>query len=822
MRIFFYIIYILAFLVSILSAVMIKPREREVGRKIRGLLAFGSLAAIFFCVSFCVKDEIISLIAYSFFLAFVEWELFYMFLFVSGFTRVLRIPFPVFMGMIGINVVSIFSFIVNIMNGKMFEMVPLPRYADDFMTFSYLAPTFYLHVGICAAYTLGSVVMLVMKAIESPMFYKKKYICVSVIIVALVALDNVIIFSKFLAGFNGLIYALAAFFIANYMLVYEKTRIMGDMLSATVDDMPSAILCFDNDGNCIYNNREAKKIFHLGNENPYELMEYLSSRFPNLDYERTEDNSRTDTFEIDGENHYFESEYKKLKDKHGNFIGFYLHLSDRTKNITDLKTEQYKASHDNLTAIYNAEGFATKVKQLLEEEPNVPRVIVCSNIKDFKMINELFGSKVADGVLVNIARQLIKNCSGTDSVPARLENDRFALCMRKDRYSDELFNDVAQRAVRVPGNEYYKVLCHIGVYSITDPSLPVSEMCEKAILAMEQIKGNVKNRVAHYNAEISDKLKKEQEIVNELKNAINNKEFTFYIQPIVDADGNSKGGEALARWVRPKKGVVPPASFIPVFERTGFITVLDKYIWEKACEVLRQWQNIGIMDKYLSVNISPRDFFYVDVYNTLTLLVQKYGIEPANLKLEITESAIMSDVDSRVALIKKLREFGFSVAMDDYGKEHYSLSSLKDIPLDAVKIDMKCLKDSENDSKSKEILKSVLDLAKQLDFKTITMGVETEEQLNSLTEMGTDLYQGYYFAKPMSVDDFEQEYMGMSAEDGTEFNDLINNATAALEEDANRIAAEFTAEQETAAEETAEEAEEAAAEEPAAEETPKE
>ena len=818
MRIVFYIIYTLVFLVSTISAVMIKPRERELGRKIKGLLIFGGFAAVFFCISFCVHNEITSVTAYSIFLSFVEWELLYMLLFVSGFTRILRIPFPAFMGMIGINVVSIFVFLANLMNGNMFEMVPISRYSDDFLIFSNLGAGIYLHIAICGLYTLGSVAMLVKKALESPIFYKKKYICVSVIIVALVALDNVIIFSGSLAGFNGLIYALAALFISNYMLVYEKMRTVGDMLSATVDDMPSAILCFDNDGNCIYSNRVATGIFHLGNDNPYELMEYLSARFPNLDYEHTPNNSKTDTFEIDGENHYFESEYKKLTDKRGNFIGFYLHLSDRTKNITDLKTEQYKASHDNLTAIYNAEGFAAKVKQLLEEEPDVPRVIVCSNIKDFKMINELFGSKVADGVLVNIARQLIKNCSGTDSVPARLENDRFALCMRKDRYSDELFNDVAQRAVRVPGNEYYKVFCHIGVYNITDPTLPVSEMCDKAILAMEQIKGSVKNRVAHYNAEISDKLKKEQEIVNELKSAINNKEFTFYIQPIVDADGNSKGGEALARWVRPKKGVVPPASFIPVFERTGFITVLDKYIWEKACEVLRQWQNIGITDKYLSVNISPRDFFYVDVYNTLTLLVQKYGIEPANLKLEITESAIMSDVENRVTLIKKLREFGFSVAMDDYGKEHYSLSSLKDIPLDAVKIDMKCLKESEKDSKSREILKSVLDLAKQLDFKTITMGVETEEQLNSLTEMGTDLYQGYYFAKPMSVEDFEQEYMGMSAEDGTEFDELINNATAALEEDAKRIAEEITAE-EGAPEETAE-AEDAGAE--GAEETPKE
>ncbi len=781
MRAFLYVIYILAFLASMVLVFTIKPREREVGRKIRALLVFGGCTALSFVISFCATNEILSLFAYSLFLIFIEWELLSVLFFVSGLTRVYRIPFPVFIAMVGLNAVDFVIFIANIMTGKIFDMQEITAYGSTFMVFSYISPVFYFHVVLCGIYTLASVAMLILKTLESSGFYKRKYIYVIVEILALVALDNVIIFSGVLVGFNGLVYALTAIFIAYYLLVYDRSHTVGEMLAATVGDMPSAILCFDNDGNCVYNNRKAEEIFHLGNDNPYELMEYLSARFPNLDYEHAENNTKTDTFEIDGENHYFESEYKKLCDNSGKFIGFYIALSDRTKNITDLKTEQYKASHDNLTAIYNKDGFEARVRELLSEEPDVPRVIVCSNIKDFKMINDLFGNKTADGVLVNIARQLIKNCSGTDSVPARLENDRFALCMRKDRYSDELFNEVAQKAVRVPGNEYYKVFCYIGVYEITDPSIPVSDMCDKAILAMEQIKGNYQARVAHYDAEIGDRLKKEQEIVNELKHAIENKEFTFYIQPIVDKDGQSRGGEALARWVRPKKGVVPPASFIPVFERTGFITVLDKYIWERACEVLRQWQNIGINDKYLSVNISPRDFFYVDVYNTLTLLVQKYGIEPANLKLEITEGAIMSDMEHRVGLIHKLREFGFRVAMDDYGKESYSLSALKDIPIDALKIDMKFLKDSEQDNKSKEILKSVIDLAKQLDFKTIAMGVETEEQKSALVEMGGDYFQGYYFAKPMSVDDFEQEYMGMNAEDGTEFNELIKNVAESVE-----------------------------------------
>ncbi|MCR5584693.1 MAG: EAL domain-containing protein [Lachnospiraceae bacterium] len=827
MRDFIIFLYVLVVLTAGVFAVFIKARDRSVGRKIRACVIVGGVATLFFAIAYFASGEVTALLMYTLFLILVEWEIFLLLLFVCDFTRIIHIPAPAFWGMVGLNGISIIFHAINVFTGNLFDMVQFPVFGGVFYMGAPKSPLFFYRVGICALYSIGSVVALIAKAVKSPNFYKKKFITIAAILVIQPVLDNFINLTQNITFLSGVLYGLEPVFIGYYLLVYGKSRIVGDMLAVTVDDMPTAMLCFDNDGNCVYYNRFASEIFKLGDDNPYGLMEYLSGRFPGLDYEHTENGSRTDNFEIRGDNHYFESSYKKIFDKKGNFVGFYLIFSDRTKNITDLKTEQYKASHDNLTAIYNSAGFEAKVKQLLQEEPDVDRVIVCSNIKDFKMINDLFGSKVADGVLVNIARQLIKNCSGTDSIPARLDNDRFALCMRKERYNDELFNEVAQKAVRVPGNEYYKVFCYIGVYEITDKSIPVADMCEKAMLAMEQIKGNYNIRVAHYNAEISDKLKKEQEIVAELKHAIENKEFTFYIQPIVDKDGYGEGGEALARWVRPKKGVVPPAAFIPVFERTGFITVLDKYIWEKACEVLRQWQNIGITDKYLSVNISPRDFFYVDVYNTLTLLVQKYGISPQNLKLEITESAIMADLENRVSLIKKFKEFGFTVAMDDYGKEHYSMGALKDIPVDAIKFDMKCLKESESDSKSKEILKSLLDLAKQLDFKTITMGVETEEQVNFLVEMGGDLFQGYYFAKPMSVDDFEQEYMGLGSEDGEEFSDLIKNATAGLEEEEDRKEAAEAAELREAEEmarimagETGEEAE-AQAEDAGAEEAEK-
>ena len=219
------------------------------------------------------------------------------------------------------------------------------------------------------------------------------------------------------------------------------------------------------------------------------------------------------------------------------------------------------------------------------------------------------------------------------------------------------------------------------------------------------------------------------------------------------------GGEALVRWIHPKKGAIAPGEFVPVFERNGLISDVDKYIWETACKQLRKWKNEGREDLYISVNISPRDFYFLNIFQVFTDLVKKYDIDPQNIKLEITETAIVMDFKRQLELISRLRRNGFVVEMDDFGSGYSSLNMLKDIHVDVLKIDMAFLKKAEDEERSKKILQMVIGLSKQLEMPVITEGVETKEQVKFLTEMGCDMFQGYYFAKPMSVLDFEKQYL---------------------------------------------------------------
>ena len=285
-------------------------------------------------------------------------------------------------------------------------------------------------------------------------------------------------------------------------------------------------------------------------------------------------------------------------------------------------------------------------------------------------------------------------------------------------------------------------------------------MCirDRANLASETIKNEYKSNIAYYTERLFESSIEERRIIGEFERAISNNEFEMYLQPQVDSSGNLYGAEALVRWQHPERGLLSPAIFIDVLEKTGFIYRLDRYMWDKAAKKLSEWKKEGKDQYHISVNISTKDFYLVDVYETFVGLVDKYDIDPVNLKIEITETTLMSDLDKNMGIIRRLQNYGFNIEIDDFGSGYSSLNMLKDISADVLKIDMGFLRASENEAKGLDILESIITLAGKLGMKVITEGVETKKQLYMLAEMGCDMYQGYYFSKPIPVDEFEKKY----------------------------------------------------------------
>jgi len=282
-------------------------------------------------------------------------------------------------------------------------------------------------------------------------------------------------------------------------------------------------------------------------------------------------------------------------------------------------------------------------------------------------------------------------------------------------------------------------------------------MIDNANAAAKQIKGNFVNTVARYDDALTKKREQEQEVVNEMKHALEAEEFVVFLQPKYDSEvGLPCGAEALIRWKHPEKGMISPGVFIPVFESNGFVEPVDHYMWEHVCILLRKWIDQGIDPLPVSVNVSRVNLFNPHIVEEIVALTEKYNVPKRLLQLEITESAYTDNGDMILGVINSFHDAGFTILMDDFGSGYSSLNVLKDMHVDVLKIDMKFFGKTDNISRAETIISSVVRMAKWLNIATVAEGVETREQVEFLKSIGCVTIQGYYYARPMPVNEYEE------------------------------------------------------------------
>jgi EAL domain-containing protein (putative c-di-GMP-specific phosphodiesterase class I) len=316
---------------------------------------------------------------------------------------------------------------------------------------------------------------------------------------------------------------------------------------------------------------------------------------------------------------------------------------------------------------------------------------------------------------------------------------------------------IARTLAETYNSGLYKFHIHFGVYEIYDPSIPVSVMCGRANSALRTIREDLTRTVAYFDHAVFQKSLFEQTVLGSFDEALSSGQFKMYLQPQVAKDGGVIGAEALVRWQRPDGSMVMPGDFIETLETAGLIHQLDSYIWELAVKQLSLWKDTDKQNLTISINVSTKDFYKIDLVQVMTGLVEKYGVESRLLKIEITETALLGRADVCAQIVSDLRQNGFLVEIDDFGKDNSTLSFLKDVKADALKIDMSFLQEIRNNERNRIILQSVIRLAYSLGMDVITEGIETEEQLRILSEMGCEYFQGYYFSRPVPVEVFEQK-----------------------------------------------------------------
>lgn len=410
---------------------------------------------------------------------------------------------------------------------------------------------------------------------------------------------------------------------------------------------------------------------------------------------------------------------------------------------------------DSKTGLYNKNRFCVGARKLIDENQGTKFVLFRWDVDGFKVLNDVFGVNEGDRFLVNVG-DYYRHHHTDKMVYGRWDADHFVVCMPLEQFMGEHVVDAFPKVFKNFRNDY-NVNIRMGVYVIDEPWIDVSLMCDRASLALRSIKGNFTRRVAFYDDSMREEMIENQVIINEMTSALERGEFVIYLQPQFNySTGSLHGAEALVRWKHPVRGLIPPGKFIPIFERNGFITHVDQYVWDKACALQRHWLDEGHAIVPISVNVSRIDIATLKLTTFFKGLLKKYDLPTNAIRIEITESAYMDTPELLIDTVRSLREAGFNVEIDDFGSGFSSLNTLKDVPVDMLKLDMKFISNGIDDPRSGSILSSVVRMSSWLHLPCLAEGVETKSQADYLKSIGCLYMQGYYFARPMPVEDYEK------------------------------------------------------------------
>ena len=416
--------------------------------------------------------------------------------------------------------------------------------------------------------------------------------------------------------------------------------------------------------------------------------------------------------------------------------------------------EQY----DKLTGLYDGVTFCRMVKNAVAEDNEKKYALILFDIEKFKIVNELYGFDFADEVLEFIAFNMRNIFKETGAVICHFMSDFFGIFTEYDSEED-LIEMVKQISSKTSLYKNVPVSLSFGIHKIRDRSLSPRLICDYANMAKKTVKGNRIVNYAFYTEKIKNRILEDKYIENEMEYALKNGQFSMYLQPKYNISTSEIiGAEALVRWVHPKKGLIMPDKFIPLFEKNGFIVNLDKYIWEQACIEIRKWIDSGQTPVPISVNVSRVNVGNPKLIEILDSLVEKYKIDKKYLELEITETVYYDDQNHLIETLNQLKKADYTLLMDDFGSGFSSLNMLKNTPFDILKIDRNFLNETMVTDKGKKIILHTISLSNDIGINTVAEGVETKEQAEYLLECGCNVSQGYYYSKPVELNVFDEMF----------------------------------------------------------------
>lgn len=739
----FYIVFLIESGVLIVFALMSFAKKNKIGFRLGCSITATFFMLLAYVFNYCFSSPKAKEIFCSLEHVFIDWALFA----IASFL-ILALDYKIN------KTVEIIFLSVGLIDTAVMITNPINHFAAD-ITYkitpygSYIMmspqPLYYAHFSICLITIVNMLTFLLIKIVKSSKYYRFRYYCYLFVLMISITLNLLFTFnSNFYFDYSRLFYGIGAvmFFICIYS--FKPSSLLHKMQVYISDNISDAMVIYDKDGNLISSNANAKELFEK------EVLQKKEALICKLGVKE-----ELCKKEIGGR--VYEIQNEDVNDSRGIFVASTFVFHDITEAEKQFEREKKIADYDSLTGCYNRNGFFSKAKEHLEEN-NIESgyAVMISGIRNFKGINGLYGTRVGDMVLKHIGDTLHDFHHEFPMVYGRSAEGKFSSLIPFE-YVDAIVNALSNFEIKLDGDVVVPVeMCH-GFAVMTDATRDVMEYYELALLALANCKKKADTVILEYSHDMAKAQKRKQLLLSQMNYSLEREDFFIVLQPQINLKtGRLSGAEALVRWKHPALGVIPPGEFIELFEKNGFISRLDRYVWCKAAEAIADFSQRGVYDGPISVNVSQIDIMNMDVAKEFEQIVEMYNIPNKKLHIEITESACVNNHTVLINTMNKLRAKGFVVEIDDFGSGYSSLNALMKLPFDIVKLDMGFMRDSVPSHKTEVVIGAVCNMIHNLNADIIVEGIETKENEKSANAFNGDVGQGYLYSKPISLEEFEE------------------------------------------------------------------
>lgn len=560
----------------------------------------------------------------------------------------------------------------------------------------------------------------------------------------------------------------------------EKTTYLNSILSASIK---IGFIATDNDLNITYYNQTAAQIFGM---KPDELegkdIHFFhggvgsvadEQMFKALQSAREEGEFRFSLqLKIDGSKQYIDARISPIWDESKILNGYMLMAEDVTKQHADEELIKFQATNDILTSLPNRRTLVDRLSQTVSRclRHNKLGIVIFIDLDHFKHINDTLGHTVGDILLQQLAVRMQDSVRSEDTV-ARLGGDEFVVLLSETNEDIETAINNAQviadkllQAIAIPydiENHDIRTSASIGITIFPTDNETADDVLRKADTAMYQAKEAGRNTIKFFSPDMQQKVEARLRLLEQLHQAVDKREFLVYFQPQIDRDGKMVGAESLVRWCMRDNTLVLPDNFIPLAEESGLIEPISEFVLRESLLAQLKWMRQYPEHRVprISINVSAMQFRKKNFVDAIKTAVKDTGNDPENLTLELTESMLIGNIDETIEKMKELKDFGVRFSIDDFGTGYSSLAYLKSLPISEIKIDRSFVRDILTDPNDAALVETILNLAKQLHLEVVAEGVETKEIRNMLLEYGCTVFQGYYFSRPIPLEQFEKAYL---------------------------------------------------------------